>query len=486
MLELKNISKSFPGVKALHNVSLRFTPGQVHALCGENGAGKSTLMNIISGNLQPDEGKIFINGEELKIENVFHAQSLGIGIVYQERSLVDALSVAENIFPSNQPKNKYGFIDYGELNKRTAALLSELHLPGILPKTITGSLSSSQKGMIEIAKALAKKPSLLILDEPTASLTHEETEVLFSIIRQLKQNNTSIIYISHRMAEISEIADVVTVLKDGKYQGTVSADTPSAEIVKMMVGRELAAATYASDSGDEVMMKVENLSGKGFHDVSFTIYKGEILGFAGLTGSGRTALAKTIFGDLRPSSGSISMQNEKYIPRHPNKAIQKKIAYLPDDRKQEGLFLENTIAENIASVSLDATWYKAGANSAAAKKYIDQLSVRTPGEKVPVRKLSGGNQQKVVIAKWLSASPGLLIVNEPTHGVDVGAKADIYDILKGLSAQQKSIMMISSELPELLLLADRIAVMHQGKMMRILSKEEATEEMIATLASGIE
>ena len=485
MLKLQNISKAFPGVKALQNISLQFNGGEVHALCGENGAGKSTLMNIISGNLQPDEGIVLIDNKSVKIENVFHAQTLGIGIVYQERSLADTLTVAENIFPVNQPQKKSGLIDYKALNKNTASLLAQLQLRGISPKTVTGRLLSSQKSMVEVAKALAKNPSLLILDEPTASMTHEETAILFSIIKQLKDRNTAIIYISHRMAEIQQIADIVTVLKDGKYQGTVPATTDAGVIMKMMVGRELAATKHLCNADTEVMMKVENLCGKGFQDVTFNIHKGEILGFAGLTGSGRTSVAKAIFGDQQPTSGTIFIDNKKYQPQQPQQAIQKKIAYLPDDRKEEGLFLENTVAENIASVNLNSFRYRSESIKATAKKFIEQLSVKIPREKVAVRKLSGGNQQKVVIAKWLSINPNLLIVNEPTHGVDVGAKADIYDILKNLTAQKKGIMMISSELPELLLLADRIAVMHRGRVMKILPKEEATEEKIVALASGI-
>lgn len=485
MLLLNNISKSFPGVKALQNVTLTFRQGEVHAVCGENGAGKSTLMNIISGNLQPDSGNIILNGKPTIIENVLQAEAVGIAIVYQERSIVDSLTIAENIFPVNQPKTSLGFIDYKKLFTNTALLLKELQLSHLSPTTIVAKLSSSQKSMIEIAKALAKKPAVLILDEPTASLTHEETDVLFSIIRNLKQAKVAIIYISHRMAEIAAIADTVSVLKDGVLQGTVVASTPVDAIVQMMVGRALATTVFTSDVTDDVLLNVKELSGTEFSNISFTVRRGEIVGFAGLTGSGRTALARSIFGDASYTSGEMFVNGNIFHPQHPEDAIASHIAYLPDDRKNEGLFLERSIAENIASAHLNTTIYNQQSNNKLAIDYISRLSIKSPGAGTPVRKLSGGNQQKTVLAKWLSIGPDLLIVNEPTHGVDVGAKAEIYSILKNLTSKGKGIIIISSELPELLLLSDRIAVMHRGKLMSILSKQEATEEKLAALASGI-
>lgn len=485
MLGLKNISKAFPGVKALQNVSLVFEQGKIHALCGENGAGKSTLMNIISGNLKPDTGDILLNGKTVVIENVLQAEMLGIAIVYQERSLVESLSVAENIFPVNQPQTPRGFIDHKTLAQQTALLLAALQLNTVSPHTIVGKLSAAQKGMIEIAKALAKKPSVLILDEPTASLTHEETELLFTILKKLKDAGVAVIYISHRMAEITALADVITVLKDGVQQGTVPVSTPVEKIVRMMVGRDLATSRFNADATGEVLLNVEQLSGKAFTNISFKVHAGEILGFAGLTGSGRTALAKAIFGDVPCHSGQMHIKGKPFSPAHPCDAIASRIAYLPDDRKSEGLFLEKSVAENIAAAHLDKKIYDTRINTAVANAYIEQLRIRTQGAATPVRKLSGGNQQKTVLAKWLSVDPELLIINEPTHGVDVGAKAEIYHILKELTATGKSIIMISSELPELLLLADRIAVMYRGQLMKILSKQEASEEKLAALASGI-
>jgi len=485
-LELKNISKSFPGVKALQQVSITFTPGEIHALCGENGAGKSTLMNIISGNLRPDAGDILLDGRKTEIENVLQAEALGIAIVYQERSLTDSLSVAENIYPVHQPRNRYGYIDHKVLHKNASEWLQQFRLT-MHAATPVGKLSPSQKTLVEIIKALAKKPRILILDEPTASLTHEEADILFNMIRRLRADHVTVIYISHRMAEIRELADVVTVLKDGIFQGTVPSSTPDREIIRMMVGRELAADTFVSDVTKEVLLEVKELSGNGFEDISFNIYAGEILGFAGLTGCGRTALARTIFGDSRYNAGSISIKQRPYSPRHPANAINAHIAYLPEDRKTEGLFLERSIADNIASVSLSVPCaaYNAGKERETADSYVKELDIRTPSATTPVRKLSGGNQQKVVLAKWLATQPDLMIVNEPTHGVDVGAKTEIYNIMKKLTAAGKGIMMISSELPELLQLADRIAVMWQGKLITILSRKEATEEKLTMLASGL-
>src|SRR5688572_344514 len=311
MLRLQNISKSFPGVKALQDVSLEFTGGSVHAICGENGAGKSTLMNIITGNLKPDKGDIFWKEKWIQIGNIQQAQKLGISIVYQERSLVDSLPVAENIFPVDKPVNAIGLIDYASLNNKTAVLLEQLQLKNILPKTIVGKLSSPQKQMVEIAKALAQSPSLLILDEPTASITNKETETLFNIIRQLKAKGAAIIYITHRMAEIKEVADVVTVLKDGCFQGTVDAQTSSEQLVRMMVGRDLLSVKHESDKRPEIKLEVKNLSGDRFENISFQLHKGEIMGIAGLLGSGRTELARALFGDTEITGGSILKDGKK-------------------------------------------------------------------------------------------------------------------------------------------------------------------------------
>ncbi|HEV7348604.1 sugar ABC transporter ATP-binding protein [Telluribacter sp.] len=485
MLHLENISKSFPGVKALDGVSLEFKAGEVHAVCGENGAGKSTLMNIITGNYQPDGGRLVWNGEEIHIPDVQHGQRLGISIVYQERSLVDSLSVAENIYPINKPKYRWGIINYPALYQNTQQLLNRLQLNEFSPKTLVSSLSPAQKQMVEIAKALAMNPQLLILDEPTASITERETRLLFEIIKRLKEEGVAIIYISHRMAEIREIADRVSVLKDGKYQGTVvSRDTTIDTIIRLMVGRDMTHKVYASNAAGEVVLSVRNLSGAGFQNVNFQLNKGEILGFAGLVGAGRTEVAKALFGANPILSGEVILRDETVQINHPSEAIGLGIAYVPEDRKLSGLFLEKTIAENIASARLQDLFYEEDATVSTAQVLQQQLGIRTPSVRNKVMKLSGGNQQKVVLAKWLNTQPQILMVDEPTHGVDVGAKSEIYDILKTLTAEGKSIIMISSELPELLTMADRIAVMHEGRLVTILNKEEASEEKIIQIASG--
>jgi ribose transport system ATP-binding protein len=486
MLQLKNISKFFPGVKALQDISLQFNAGEVHALCGENGAGKTTLMNILVGNIQPDAGDIFLNDTRIEIENIQVAQRLGISIVYQERSLVDSLTVAENIYPVNQPLGLFGLINYQQLYKQTQALLYELQLSHLSPTMKVESLSSSQKQMVEIAKALAQEPHWLILDEPTASITNKETEILFSIIRRLKTKGVAVIYISHRMADIKAIADVVSILKDGVFQGTYDADSISTDaIVTRMVGRDLQQAEYISHRQNDVVLEVKNLSGKGFSNISFALHKGEILGLAGLQGSGRTELALAIFGDTPIQSGKIVEDGITIHPKHPADCINLGMAYIPDERKTQGLFMEQTITDNIIVANPGQDLYNQDESNAISEKYRIKLNIRSTNVRQKVQKLSGGNQQKVVLAKWLHTDADIFIINEPTHGVDVGAKAEIYSELKKLTGEGKSILLISSELPELLLLSDRIAVMYKGSVQGIVGHDSVSEEKITAMASGM-
>ena len=485
MLRLENISKHFQGVRALQNVTLDFEQGTIHAICGENGAGKSTLMNIIMGIHQPDEGTISWKGEQLQIKNVSAAYDLGISIVYQERSLVDSLSIAENIFPVNLPATSAGIIDFTKLHTQAQLLLNELGLATLSPKITVGKLSTAQKQMVEIAKAIAQKPAVLILDEPTASITSSETEILFNILRTLKRKGVAIIYISHRMAEIQEIADIVSVLKDGKFVATVEATTPSPEIIHLMVGRDLEVVTGTSHVQNEILFEARNICGKGFSNINFQLKKGEILGFAGLEGSGRSAMAKALFADEILLSGQVIKGGKTVSITHPSTAINHGIVYLPEDRKAEGLFLQKSVSENIFSVRLRKGIYSESVANAESSRLCATFGVRTPTVKQHVRKLSGGNQQKTMLAKWLAINPEVLIVNEPTHGVDVGSKAEIYQLLKKMTAEGKSILLISSELPELLLLCDRIAVMRDGKINAVLSRNEATEANITAFASGI-
>jgi ribose transport system ATP-binding protein len=486
MLRIQNISKSFGGVKALQNISVEFSPGEVHVLCGENGAGKSTLMNIIMGNLQADEGSIFWNDNPVVIDDVLAAQRLGISIVYQEGSLANGLSIAENIFPVNMPLTTTGLIDYPALYNKTRILLDELALHNLLPKSLVSKLSVAQKRMVEIAKAIAQRPALLILDEPTASISHSETAILFRIIESLREKGTGIIYISHRMHEIKKIAQKISVLKDGKLAGTMDDKVSTDDIIRLMVGRDLESDNEVSQAGKEIKLEVKNITGQGFYDISFSLHQGEILGFAGLEGSGRSAMAKAIFGYENISNGTILKDGRRLKIQQPSQALDEKIVYLPEERKTEGLFPDMSVAENIFAGQLNSGIYNEDLINRNSRKLCDEYGVRTPTVTQAVRTLSGGNQQKVVLAKCLALQPEILIINEPTHGVDAGSKADIYPQLRKLTREGKSILLISSELPELLLLSDRIAVMHEGKIQAILNHDEATEEKITALASGMD
>ncbi len=485
ILRLENITKTFSGVTALENVSMGFLAGRVHAICGENGAGKSTLMNIIVGNLVPDSGKIIWKHSEIHPRGVAESQQLGINIVYQERSLADALTIAENIFPNRQPKNRWGLIDYKKLYQQTQQLLNDLQLE-LSPSTWLANLSAGEKQMVEIAKAISLEPSLLILDEPTASLTNRDTEILFRIVRRLKEKGTGVIYISHRMNEIKEIADEVSILKDGRYQGTVdAASTPLETMVRMMVGRELQQLHYRSDVRPRKKLEVKNISGRGFENVSFDLFEGEVLGFAGLLGSGRTNLVRALFGDAEIYSGEIYKNGKPHRPAHPRQAINAGLAYVPEERKTLSVFADKSLVENIAVNRLVNIWYRNAELAQATATLQKEFDIRAASIQSKVRTLSGGNQQKMVLAKWLSLGPEILLVNEPTHGVDVGSKASIYGMLKGFTANGNSVILVSSELPELLLLSDRIVVMHQKQISAIMLREEATEEKITALASGI-
>nr|WP_262918813.1 sugar ABC transporter ATP-binding protein [Tunicatimonas sp. TK19036] len=473
----------------MDQVSLSVQAGEVHALCGENGAGKSTLMNILSGNLQPNEGTITWKGQEVQISNPIEAQRLGIAIVYQERSLVETLSVAENIFIRNKPRNRLGLIDFPQLYRKTQDLLDRLGLSAIRPRSLVSSLSIANQQMVEIAKALAQEPELLILDEPTASITEVEADILFAIIRRLKQQEVAVIYISHRMAEIFEIADRVSVLKDGRYQGTfpiseVTVDT----LIRTMVGRDLQVQDAESHTTSEVVLEVQQLQGERFQDVSFQLKKGEILALAGLVGAGRTEVARAILGADPLLGGTILLEGKHVKISHPKEAIQQGIGYLPESRKTQGLFLDMSVADNVVAANLPTVADKGFLQPKQIRKkteeYIRQLRIVTPGSQQKVLNLSGGNQQKVVLAKWLMRQPKVFIVDEPTHGVDVGAKSEIYAILNELTRQGVSILLISSELPEVLLLSDRILVMWNGKVTAELSRKQATEEEIMHYASG--
>jgi ABC-type sugar transport system ATPase subunit len=484
-LSLQDISKQFPGVKALDSVDFTLDTGEVHALCGENGAGKSTLMNILSGNVQPDNGVIVINEEKVTFANPLAAFASGVAIVYQHLSLVDSMSVAENIYANQQPHNQFGIIDYQLLYHNTGHLLEQLHID-ISPETLVLRLSPAQKQMIEIAKALSKNPQILIFDEPTASLTERETAILFNIIHDLKEKQVSIIYISHRLSEIFRIADRITILKDGRKQGTFYKDDISHDqLISMMVGREIKQIRKQSSATNDVLLEVKNLSGKRFNNISFKLHRGEILGIAGLVGAGRTEVARALFGADKKTGNTLIRQKEINTD-HPADAIRQGIAYVPEERKQLGLFLEMSVTDNINCLTpkTESSWFvNHHQGIQTAKEYIKMLRIATPGAKQKVINLSGGNQQKVVLAKWLLTAPDILIVDEPTHGIDVGAKFEIYEILTSIASQGKGVIMISSDMPELLGLCDRILVLRHGEISGELTATEASEEKIMALAT---
>ena len=486
MLEVRQISKTFPGIVALDRVSFAAQPGEIHALCGENGAGKSTLLNILTGNLQPSTGQIFIDGQAVRIDNPAHATKLGIAIVYQQLSLVDSLSVAENIFANRQPRNGFGLIRYGALFDDAQTLLTRLNLRDIRPETLVGELSPGQKQMVEIAKALSQNPTILLLDEPTASLTDSETKTLFALLRQLREQGKIIVYISHRLTEIFALATRVSVLKDGRHQGTFSiAELTPGQLIRLMVGRDLVQAVTDDSVTSEVLLAVTGLSGERFRDVSFRLHRGEILGLAGLVGAGRTEIVRAVFGIDVPKSGFVELKGLSATIRHPADAVNLGVGYLPEERKALGLFVEQSVAQNIVAVKPPSTgpWFNARRVAAIANEYRQKLGIRTPSVQQRVDALSGGNQQKTMLARWLLTDPDVLIVDEPTHGVDVGSKAEIYGLLRQLAQQGKGILLISSELPELLLLSDRILVIRDGQVSGELSRADATEERIMNLAT---
>ena len=492
LLEMRDIHKSFPGVHALKGVDFDVRPGEVHALAGENGAGKSTLMHVLAGVYPPDSGTILFDGcHGITIENEHAAQNLGISIVYQERSLVGSLSVAENIFAGRHPVGRFGVIDYRELSSRAVRILDQLGL-GMDPRTLVDRLSPAEQQMVEIAKALSVNARLLIFDEPTSALTETETEALFRVIGQLKSEGVGIVYISHRLEEIFRIADRVTVLKDGECRGTLAvSETTSDALISLMVGRKMLSNLKPREKTPEsnrIVLEVRHLSDRDLvRDVSFSLRAGEILAFAGLAGAGRTELALAIFGAIPNVSGEVLVEDRPVRISSPEDAISVGLGYLPEERRESGLFLDMSVAMNIAAARLDyfGNWWQNDRKIAAvADEYRAKLKIATPSIRQDVRKLSGGNQQKIVLAKWLLLNPKVLIVDEPTRGIDVGAKAEVHKLLFDLARQGTGIMLISSELPEVLAVADRILIMRSGRITGELDARDATEEAILRYASN--
>jgi ribose transport system ATP-binding protein len=491
LISVKNLSKSFPGVKALQDVQFDLQKGEVHALMGENGAGKSTLMKILAGVYTRDTGEVLLDGKPVEITSPAHAQSLAIGIIHQELYLMSHLTAAQNIFLGREPKGKLGlFLDEEALNRDTQALFDRMNL-AMPPDTRIGDLTVARQQMVEIAKALSYKSRVLIMDEPTAALNNAEIEELFRIIRQLREEGVGIVYISHKMDEIQRIADRITVMRDGRYINTVPAQTPMAEIIAMMVGRKLESAEkhIPDTSGKEVLLEVRGLNrGRAIRDVSFSVRRGEILGFAGLMGAGRTEVARAVFGADSIDSGEVRVRGQALSLKTPRDAVQAGIGYLSEDRKHFGLATGMDVESNITLPSL-RRWLRWGvflnqsAIHAIGQEMVDKLRIKTPSLTQVARLLSGGNQQKVVIAKWLVQDCEVLIFDEPTRGIDVGAKSEIYKLVNDLAAQGKAIIVISSELPEVLHLSHRILVMCEGRITGDVSALEATQESLMALAT---
>ncbi len=491
VLRLENIVKTFPGVRALDGVSFSVLPGEVHALMGENGAGKSTLMKVLGGIYQPDSGNILMGEDKAVMSGPLDAKSKGIVFIHQELSLAEELSVAENIYLGELPRKSLGRVDWAKLSEQTNAILEKLNV-GFDAKTRVGDLSIANQQMVEIARALTVNAKAVIFDEPTASLTDAEKVVLFDVISDLKNEGVGIIYISHRMEEIFKITDRITVLRDGQYQGTVNtAETDEEAVMQLMIGRKLDLTRNAShhELGD-VALEVRGLScGKLYQDVSFELRRGEVLGFYGLVGAGRTEIAETLFGLRDPSAGQILLDGEEVRIHSPADAIAKGISLVPEDRKGQGLVLEMNCRDNMTLPQVDdlkaGPFVAEGAEVAIFDQYRDQLDIRTPGWKQKAGNLSGGNQQKIVIDKWLSMHPNVLIVDEPTRGIDVGSKSEIHKLLRKLAAQGYAVIVISSEMPEVLHVSDRIIAMYSGRIMRTFTSDEVTEDNLIQAISGL-
>lgn len=488
VLEMKSITKIFPGVKALDDVKLQLKPGEVHSLLGENGAGKSTLIKVLGGIYSPDGGEIYIDGKLASISTVEDAKANGISIIHQELVLVPHMTVAENIFLGREPM-KLGMIDFTLMNKKTNELIESLDLE-FKAKDILADLSIANQQMVEIIKAISVDSKILVMDEPTSSISDTEVEKLFEIIDQLKKKGVGIIYVSHKMSELEQICDRVTILRDGKYVDTLTMkETNRDSMVALMVGRELDNQFIRENSATiNRIFEVKNLTDKELlKNVSFHVNEGEIIGFAGLIGAGRSEVMESIFGLREYEEGSIMMEGKKINPTSPSEAMKNKIALVPENRKENGLFLEQDVRYNMTITILDEfmSLFKVDSKieKNIVKQYMKSLNVKTPTMDYPIVNLSGGNQQKAIIGKWLATSPKLLILDEPTRGIDVGAKGEIYEIMNKLTKNGMSIIMVSSELPEIINISDRVYVMSDGEITGELSRNELTQDTIMGLAT---
>lgn len=491
LLELRGISKSFGGVQALRDVQLQLNPGEIHAIVGENGAGKSTLIKIVTGAHRPDRGAIAVQGNEYSELNPTLAKSLGIAVVYQQPSLFPTLSVAENIALALEPPAAWRRIDWRQRLENARLALNRVGAR-MDPQAAVETLSMPEQQLVEIARALQAGARVLILDEPTASLSNREVDHLFDVLLSLREHGVGIIYISHRLAELSRIADRVTVLRDGRYRGTYPMqDVTHSQLVSLMVGRDLTHdLTGVAETTAEAALELQGVSCRsvGVHEVWLDVRRGEILGLAGLVGAGRTELAQVVFG-LEPADiGTIRVHGQPVRIGDPRRAIELGIAYLPEDRRQHGVILEMPVAANISLASLErvasGVQIDGQRERRQAERFVKQLQIKTDSVEARVQNLSGGNQQKVALAKWLATEPSILILDEPTQGIDVGSKGEIHQWMRSLARSGMAILMISSDLPEILAVSDRIGVMREGRLEGVLSRGEATEERILSLAVG--
>lgn len=487
-LKMNNITKVFPGVVALDKVSMDFREGTVHAIVGENGAGKSTLIKILTGAHTPTEGTVELFGETHDHFTPREALEKGIAAIYQELILVPYLTVAENIFYGRE-KTKGIFLNKSEMNQQTRELCREMGVE-IDPRARVKDLGVAYQQIVEIVKAVSQNARILVMDEPSAPLTTHEIEAMFNVVRKLKQKGVTVLYISHRLEEIFEICDYVSIMRDGRYITTAkTGEISKKEIIAHMVGRELG-ETFpgGAGAGNEIVLEVSNLSTEIIKDVSFVLKKGEILGFGGLVGAGRTETAMALFGADPINSGKLKLMGKPVTINSPRDAIQKGIGLIPEDRKKFGLVLSMQVKDNITYCILDrisrVSWINTRKENSIAEKLKQDLTIKTPTMKQTTKNLSGGNQQKVVLAKWLARNCDILIFDEPTRGIDVGAKQEIYNLMKELTEQGKSIIMISSEMPELIGMSDRIIVMHEGKIAGELARRDYSQSRILEIASG--
>jgi rhamnose transport system ATP-binding protein len=492
LVELRGVSRSYGGVRAVADVSFGVQPGTIHALVGENGAGKSTLVKILTGIVHPDDGDVIVDEESRRIADPQAAHRLGIVAMYQEPTVFPDLTVAENVFAGRHPRTPLRTVAWAAMRSQAAQILEELGAD-IPPDAPVRGLGVADRQLLEIAKALLSSARLLIMDEPTAALSPHEVDNLFAAVRRLRDRGVAIIFISHRLEEVTALADTVTVLRDGRHIATKpAADVSHGEIVRLMVGRSLEALFPKEEAeiGD-VVLRAKGLRQRGvFSDISFELRRGEIVGLAGFVGAGRTELARSIFGIDRLDSGELWIGGRRFRPRSPRAALRRGLAYLPEDRLQQGLVQSMSISSNTSMAVLPRLTpggiLQPWRERALARRFMEQLSIKATSSAQIVESLSGGNQQKVVLSKWLAAEPRVLILDEPTHGVDVGTKADVHRAISHLAASGLTILMISSELPEILGMSDRVLVMREGRLVAEISREEATEERIVEAASGVE